>query len=60
MNIMSVLQLLGGLGLFLYGMSLMCTSLEKLAGSGLERVLEKITTGRSKAGGRIKGWTFGT
>ncbi|HCA22451.1 MAG TPA: Na/Pi cotransporter family protein [Lachnospiraceae bacterium] len=60
MNIMSVIQLFGGLGLFLYGMSFMCSSLEKLAGSGLERILEKVTTGRSKAGGRIKGWVFGT
>ena len=60
MNVMSVLQLFGGLGLFLYGMSLMCSSIEKIAGSGLERVLEKVTTGRSKAGGRIKGWIFGT
>ncbi|SEG20182.1 phosphate:Na+ symporter [Eubacterium ruminantium] len=60
MDIMSILQLLGGLGLFLYGMSLMCSSLEKLAGSGLERFLEKLTTGKSKASGRIKGWVFGT
>ena len=60
MNMMSILQLFGGLGLFLYGMSLMCSSIEKVAGSGLERVLEKVTTGRSKAGGRIKGWIFGT
>ena len=34
MDIMSVLQLFGGLGLFLYGMSLMCSSIEKIAGSG--------------------------
>ena len=60
MNIMSVIQLFGGLGLFLYGMSFMCSSLEKIAGSGLERVLEKLTTGKSKASGRIKGWIFGT
>ncbi len=32
MDILSILQLLGGIGLFLYGMSLMGSSLEKLAG----------------------------
>ena len=60
MDIMSVLTLFGGLGLFLYGMSLMRSSLEKIAGSGLERILEKLTTGKSKASGRVKGWGFGT
>ena len=59
MDIMSVLQLFGGLGLFLYGMSLMCSSIEKIAGSGLERALEKVTTGKSKFTGRLKGWGFG-
>lgn len=34
MDVIAVLQLLGGVGLFLYGMSLMTSSLEKLAGSG--------------------------
>ena len=59
MDIMSILQLLGGVGLFLYGMSLMGSSLEKLAGSGLERILEKLTTGKNKATGYIKGWGLG-
>lgn len=59
MNIFSVLQLFGGVGLFLFGMSLMGDSLEKLAGSGLEHILEKLTTGRNKASGRIKGWGLG-
>ncbi|MBQ8914134.1 MAG: Na/Pi cotransporter family protein [Lachnospiraceae bacterium] len=59
MDIISVLQLLGGVGLFLYGMSLMTASLENLAGSGLKTVLEKLTTSRKKRIGQIKGWTFG-
>ncbi|MBQ9610286.1 MAG: Na/Pi symporter [Lachnospiraceae bacterium] len=59
MDIISVLQLLGGVGLFLYGMSLMTASLENLAGSGLKTVLEKLTTSKKKGIGQIKGWTFG-
>lgn len=59
MDIISVLQLLGGVGLFLYGMSLMGSSLEKLAGSGLERILEKLTTSKKKGVGSIKGWGLG-
>lgn len=59
MNILSVLQLLGGIGLFLYGMSLMGSSLEKLAGGGLERILEKLTTSKRKGVGAIKGWGLG-
>ena len=59
MDILSVLQLLGGIGLFLYGMSLMGSSLEKLAGSGLERILEKLTTSKRKGVGYIKGWGLG-
>lgn len=59
MDILSVLQLLGGVGLFLYGMSLMGSSLEKLAGSGLERILEKLTTSKRKGVGYIKGWGLG-
>ena len=46
MDVLSFLQLLGGIGLFLYGMSLMGSSLEKLAGGGLERILEKLTTSK--------------
>lgn len=59
MDILSILQLLGGVGLFLYGMSLMGSSLEKLAGSGLERILEKLTTSKKKGVGAIKGWGLG-
>lgn len=59
MDILSILQLLGGIGLFLYGMNLMGSSLEKLAGSGLERILEKLTTSKRKGVGFIKGWGLG-
>lgn len=48
MTLISVLQLLGGIGLFLYGMNLLGTSLEKLAGAGLEKTLEKLTNNRFK------------
>ncbi|MBO4591335.1 MAG: Na/Pi cotransporter family protein [Eubacterium sp.] len=60
MDIFKVLQLFGGIGLFLFGMSNMSSSIEKLAGSGLERLLEKITTSKKRGVGSIKGWTFGT
>lgn len=55
MDILSILQLLGGIGLFLYGMNLMGSSLEKLAGSGLEQILEKLTTSKKKGVAFIKG-----
>ncbi|QNM06181.1 Na/Pi cotransporter family protein [Qiania dongpingensis] len=48
MTIFSVLTLCGGIGLFLYGMSLLGTSLEKIAGAGLERTLERLTNSRLK------------
>ena len=60
MDVLDILQLFGGVGLFLFGMSFMSSSLEKVAGSGMERILGKLTTGRSKWTGRIKGWFFGT
>ena len=60
MDVIAVLQLFGGVGLFLFGMNFMSSSLEKVAGSGMERVLRRLTIGRSKIGGRIKGWFFGT
>lgn len=46
MDIFKVLTLIGGLSLFLYGMSLMGDGLSKMAGGKLERVLEKLTTKR--------------
>jgi phosphate:Na+ symporter len=46
MDIWSVIKLVGGLGLFLYGMKLMAESLEKAAGNKLRRGLEILTTNR--------------
>lgn len=59
MDIFSILTLLGGVGLFLYGMNLMGSSLEKLAGGGLEKILETLTTSKKKGVGAIKGWGLG-
>ncbi len=41
-----LLATLGGLGLFLFGMHLMSDALQRIAGSGLRRILEKLTTNR--------------
>ena len=46
MDIFQVLTLLGGLSLFLFGMSLMGQSLERRAGSSLRDLLGKMTTGK--------------
>ncbi len=43
-DIFSFLTLLGGLAMFLYGMNTMGEGLEKLSGSRLERILEKLTS----------------
>lgn len=43
MDIFSIISLLGGIALFLYGMSLMGDQLEKLSGGKLEKILEKMT-----------------
>lgn len=60
MDIISVLQLFGGVGLFLFGMNLMGSNLKKSAGSGLARILETLTTSKKKGVGTIKGWCLGT
>lgn len=49
MDIFSVFSLLGGLAFFLYGMNVMSTGLEKLAGGKLEVVLKKITSNKFKS-----------
>lgn len=49
MNIFGFLSLLGGLALFLYGMNVMGSGLEKVSGGKLERVLEKLTSNPFKA-----------
>lgn len=54
MGLTEVLQLIGGIGLFLYGMQLMSDSLKQVAGAGLERILEKLTNSK------LKGVTLGT
>jgi len=43
-NFICILQLLGGLAFFLYGMHIMSVSLEKIAGGKLESVLRSITS----------------
>ncbi len=54
MNLIDFLPLLAGIGLFLYGMSVLGSSLEKIAGAGLEKMLERLTNSR------IKGVALGT
>ncbi|MCF0241216.1 MAG: Na/Pi cotransporter family protein [Treponema sp.] len=49
MDIFSVLTMIGGLSLFLYGMHVMGQSLGKLAGGKLESLLEKLTDNPVKA-----------
>lgn len=44
MNIFSLFTLCGGVAFFLYGMSLMSTRLEKLAGGRMEQLLKKMTS----------------
>lgn len=49
MDIFGILTLIGGLALFLYGMSVMGGGLEKLSGGRLERILERLTSSPIKA-----------
>ncbi len=49
MDIFSLISLLGGLALFLYGMSLMSSGLEKLAGGKLEGILKRMTASPLKS-----------
>ena len=49
MDIFSVLTMLGGLAMFLYGMHAMGEGLSKVAGGKLERILEKLTSSPFKA-----------
>lgn len=48
MTIFDVLTLLGGLAMFLFGMNVMGSSLEKISGGKLESILEKMTNNRIK------------
>ena len=49
MTIFNVINLSGGIALFLYGMSIMGTGLEKLAGGKMEAVLQRLTSSVWKA-----------
>ena len=53
-TISKILPLFAGIGMFLYGMNLMASAIEKLAGAKLERILERLT------GNRWKGLALGT
>lgn len=44
--LMVALQLLGSLGLLIYGMRMMSEALQKMAGPGLRHILAKMTTNR--------------
>lgn len=46
MDIFDLLNMIGGLSLFLYGMSVMGDGLSKMAGGKLESILEKLTKKR--------------
>ena len=48
MTFESVLMMLGGIGMFLYGMKLMGNSLESAAGAKMEKILEKLTSNKAK------------
>ncbi len=49
MDLFSVITLLGGLAFFLYGMHVMSTGLEKMAGGKLERILKRMTSNPFKS-----------
>ena len=46
MDIFDILNLIGGLSMFLFGMSLMGQALERRAGKGLEKLLGRLTTNK--------------
>ena len=48
MDIYSIISMIGGLALFLYGMHVLSAGLEKLAGGKMESVLKKMTSNRFK------------
>ncbi len=45
-SLLVIIKLLGGLGLFIYGMKIMGDGLENAAGEGLKSILEKVTKNR--------------
>ena len=48
-TLMIILELMGGLGLFMYGMKLMGDGLENAAGESLKNILEKVTSNPIKS-----------
>ena len=54
MDFFSIITLLGGLAFFLYGMHMLSTGLERMAGGKLEGALKKLTSNR------LKGLLLGT
>ncbi len=48
MSIFDIINLVGGLAIFLYGMGLLSEKLEKIAGGKLEAIFEKLTSNRFK------------
>lgn len=48
MDIFDLFSLIGGVAFFLYGMTVMSSSLEKMAGGKLEKTLRKMTSNRFK------------
>ena len=51
MDFFSILSLIGGLALFLYGMNVMGDGLAKVSGGKMERILETLTSNPLKAVG---------
>ena len=49
MDIFGILSMIGGLALFLYGMNVMGSGLEKVSGGRLEQILERLTSNPIKA-----------
>ncbi|MDO5307672.1 MAG: Na/Pi cotransporter family protein [bacterium] len=49
MDIFSIFTLCGGLAFFLYGISIMSSALEKIAGGKLEKILKKMTSNPIKS-----------
>lgn len=49
MDFFSILSMIGGLALFLYGMNVLGEGLSKASGGRMEQILEKLTSGKWKA-----------
>ena len=53
MDFFSVLSMIGGLALFLYGMHVMGDGLSKVSGGKMEKILEGLTSNPLKAVGPV-------